>query len=170
MPIPHRLSGWFLVLLAPACVQAAPPTLNLKLPADAVPAQSPAAAPAPTAVPGQTATADATPNPSASAGTEAPRPLPPPYVADPDATGAQAGAPPACDDKTYGEPQVHGSIGMGIVAGSHLSGNYQSGTVQVTKALGTCDDPTGFVGLSISVGQGNFNHRHRGRRWGGWGR
>ena len=71
-----------------------------------------------------------------------------------------------CDDANYGKPQIHGDIGMGVVAGNHVSGNYQTGTFNVTKATGSCDHPTGSMGLSISVGRGNFDdHRRRGRNW-----
>jgi hypothetical protein len=142
---------------APAWAQSAPQSLNLKLPPGTVSAQS--ATPEPAKEPA-----------SASAAAPAlPAPMLP-IVYDDDDGDLQASGAKACDDKTYGQPQVHGSIGMGIVAGSHVSGNYQTGTVQVTKALGSCDDPTGYLGLSISVGQGNFNHRHRGARWGDQGR
>lgn len=67
-----------------------------------------------------------------------------------------------CDDSTYNKTQVHGSVGMGVVSGSHMSGNYQTGTVNLTKAFGDCDHPTGGVSISISGGQGNFDH-DRGR-------
>lgn len=66
-----------------------------------------------------------------------------------------------CDDSTYTQPQVHGSVGMGVMGGSHTSGNYQTGAVSVTRNLGSCDDPKGAVNFSIGVGQGNFH----GRRW-----
>ncbi|TAL74572.1 MAG: hypothetical protein EPN56_01535 [Rhodanobacter sp.] len=66
-----------------------------------------------------------------------------------------------CDDSTYDKPQVHGSVGMGAMGGSHMSGNYQTGTMSVGKNLGSCDDPKGSVNFSIGVGQGNFH----GRRW-----
>jgi hypothetical protein len=69
---------------------------------------------------------------------------------------------PACDEAAYAQPQVHGSVGMGVVAGNRVSGNYQTGSVQVTKNLGSCDHPTGGMSLSIDVGQGNFD---RSRRW-----
>lgn len=73
---------------------------------------------------------------------------------------------PACNNDKYSQPQVHGSLGVGVMAGNHVSGNYQTGNVSVTKALGTCDHPTGEVGLSISISQGNFNNRgYRGGRW-----
>lgn len=72
----------------------------------------------------------------------------------------------ACDDTNYAEPQIHGDIGMGVVAGNHVSGNYQTGTLNITKATGSCDHPTGDIGISISVGRGHFNGRdHRGRHW-----
>lgn len=64
-----------------------------------------------------------------------------------------------CNDAAYSKAQVHGSMGMGVVAGNHVSGNYQTGSVNVTKALGSCDHPSGAVSVSISVGQGNFNGR-----------
>lgn len=69
---------------------------------------------------------------------------------------------PACNDAAYAQPQVHGSVGMGVVAGSRINGNYQSSGVQVTKALGSCDHPTGEVSLSIDVGRANFG---RSRGW-----
>ena len=139
-------------VIAPAWAQSSTSTLNLKLPPGAVPAQS--------------ATVEPAKNP-APANAVAPASLGPmlPIVYDDGTGNSQASAAKACDEKTYGQPQVHGSIGMGIVAGSHVSGNYQTGSVQVTKALGSCDDPTGYLGLSISVGQGNFNHGRRGRGW-----
>lgn len=69
---------------------------------------------------------------------------------------------PACDDSTYNQAQTHGSLGMGVVGGNHVSGNYQTAAVGVTRNLGDCDHPTGTVGFSISVGQGNFHDGHRG--------
>lgn len=58
---------------------------------------------------------------------------------------------PPCDDSTYNQPQVHGSISTGIVSGSHIgTGTYSSGVVNVSKAFGSCEHPGG--GISISVG------------------
>jgi hypothetical protein len=37
---------------------------------------------------------------------------------------------------------VHGSAEVGVAGGNHVSGNYQSGVVHVTKAFGSCDAPT----------------------------
>lgn len=64
-----------------------------------------------------------------------------------------------CDDSTYTQPQVHGSVGMGVVGGNHVSGNYQAGTINISQALGSCDHPTGGVGISISVEKGDFHGR-----------
>lgn len=74
-------------------------------------------------------------------------------------TGVARDARPACDDSTYNQPQVHGSVGMGVVGGRHVSGNYQTGTVSVSKAFGSCDDPAGGINFSISGGTGNFHSR-----------
>jgi len=158
------------VLATSAWAQSAPQPLNLTLPRDSVSSQtgaaparsaeasSTAAVPAPAAG-GQPSSAnsappeshyDATANQIVDAADSANRPV---DVAD--------SGKPACDDATYRQPQVHGSVGMGVVAGNHISGNYQTGGVQVTKNLGSCDHPTGGLGLSINVGQGNFNG-HRG--------
>ena len=65
-----------------------------------------------------------------------------------------------CDDYDYAQPQVHGSVGMGVVSGSHIgTGTYTGGDVNVTKNLGTCDHPSGSVGVSIGVSRfGGFNH------------
>ncbi len=66
---------------------------------------------------------------------------------------------PVCDDSTYNQPQVHGGVGMGVVGGRHVSGNYQTGTVSVSRAFGSCDDPGGGVNITISGGTGNFHDR-----------
>jgi hypothetical protein len=66
---------------------------------------------------------------------------------------------PGGDDSTYNQAQVHGSVGMGVVAGNHASGNYQTGAVSVSKNLGDCDHPSGSVNFSIGVGQGHFHGR-----------
>lgn len=65
-----------------------------------------------------------------------------------------------CDDSTYNRPQVHGSASMGVMGGNHVSGSYQAATINVTRRLGDCGHPSGGVGLSISVGQGQFHGRH----------
>lgn len=82
-----------------------------------------------------------------------------------DAGDRVAAAPPACDDATYNQPQVHGSVGMGVVSGSHMgTGTWNSGAVSVTQNLGDCEHHTGSVGISIGVDHfdgGGF----RGRRF-----
>jgi len=65
-----------------------------------------------------------------------------------------------CDDATYNQPQVHGSASMGVMGGNHVSGSYQDGTINITKNLGDCEHPSGGIGVSISVGQGQFQGRH----------
>lgn len=67
-----------------------------------------------------------------------------------------------CDDATYNQPQMHGSASMGVMAGNHVSGNYQTGSVSVSKAFGSCDDPHGGISFSVSSGTGNFHGRGRG--------
>ena len=156
------------VLATSAWAQSAPQPLNLTLPRDSVSSQtdattaparsaeasSTAAVPAPAAG-GQPSSAnsappeshyDATANQIVDAADSANRPV----------DAADSGKP-ACDDATYTQPQVHGSVGMGVVAGNHVSGNYQTGAVQLSKRLGSCDHPTGGMSLSIDVGQGHFN-------------
>lgn len=73
--------------------------------------------------------------------------------------GNDEAAVPACDDSTYNKAQVHGSVGMGVVSGSHIgTGSYQSGAVSVVQNTGSCDHPTGSVGFSIGVSRlGGFN-------------
>ncbi|TPG05463.1 hypothetical protein EAH88_16050 [Rhodanobacter glycinis] len=70
-----------------------------------------------------------------------------------------AAATADCDDYSYNQPQVHGSVGMGVVSGNHVGGSYQTGTVNLTKAFGSCDHPTGGVSISIGGGTGNFHGR-----------
>ena len=75
-------------------------------------------------------------------------------------TGETAGTRAAdCDDSTYDKAQMHGSVGMGVMGGNHMSGNYQTGEVNVTKAFGSCDDPKGGISISIGTSQGHF-HGH----------
>lgn len=151
-------------LVASAWAQTTPSPLNLSLPPNAATAATPARAKdtSKTALAAVTTTAASTPalqNPPRS-GTG--------YDANANAIvdAADSRASAGCDDAGYSRPQVHGSIGMGVVAGNHVNGNYQTGSVRVTKALGSCDHPTGMVGLSINVGQGRFNGRNYGpRHW-----
>jgi hypothetical protein len=146
-PINTLLCAAGLLAAASVCAQA-PPPLNLKLPAEGTPATT-----------GSTAAPPAATMPSTTT---------PPGVYYGDTSGrmgnnvADAPAAPACDDSTYNQPQVHGSVGMGVMSGSRVgTGNYQSGTVNVSKRYGSCDQPSGGVSMSISVGQGHFSPRGR---------
>lgn len=65
------------------------------------------------------------------------------------ATTQRTAAP--CDEDRYGQTQVHGSVGAGVVAGGHVSGQSQSATVHLSKAFGSCDHPSGGVSISIGV-------------------
>lgn len=70
---------------------------------------------------------------------------------------------PDCDDSTYNQPQVHGSVSTGIVSGSHMgTGSWGAGQVNVSKAFGSCDDPGGGISISVGGGSGSF-HGRRGR-------
>lgn len=154
-------------LAAPAWAQSAPQALNLNLPPNSVTAANPTVTPAKSiskhAIADMTTTAATTippaPPNSAQPGMH--------YDANANAMVDDADSRnPGCNDAAYGKPQVNGSIGMGVVAGDHVSGNYQTGSVNVTKALGSCDHPTGGVSVSINVGQGNFNGgNYRQRHW-----
>jgi hypothetical protein len=128
------------LLVATASAQTAKP-LNLKLPPSDIPAAS-----------------ASTPKPSTAATT-----APGVYYGDTsgrmgnDDTATSATAD--CDDYSYNQPQVHGSVGMGVVGGNHGSGSYQGGTVNLSKAFGSCDHPTGGVSISVGGGSGNFHGR-----------
>ena len=129
----------------------APPPLNLKLPqVNRMPSDLPAAS-------GSAA------GPASSASTSKPGSAPGAYYGDTSGrmgdTGARRARAQTCDDSTYNQPQVHGSVGMGVMAGNRMSGNYQTGAVSVSKNLGDCDHPKGGVSFSIGVSQGNFHGR-----------
>lgn len=71
-----------------------------------------------------------------------------------------AGAVHACDDSTFNQPQVHGSVSTGIASGSRMgTSTWNAGDVSISKNLGSCDDPSGNVNLSISVGTGTTHFR-----------
>ena len=145
--------------------------LNLKLPTN-LPASSASTAAtgtatAPTdaskAVAGNTTTAPA--NAAAQAGAKTGT-----YAKDPpgtyygDTTGAlgdtqaAASAQPAatCDDATYNQPQVHGALTTGVVAGNHFSGSYGGAGVTVSQAFGSCEHPSGGMSISVSGTKGHF--------------
>lgn len=148
------------LLVSSAWAQSASPPLNLKLPAGAITPSSD--------LPASSASAGSDSSAPASAGTSV-KPAPGVYYGD---TSGRMGNverdtanTQACDDSTYNQPQVHGSVGMGVVGGSHMSGTYQTGAVNITKRLGDCDHPTGAISFSIDVGNGNFHGRGHDRGW-----
>ncbi|MEO9077672.1 MAG: hypothetical protein ABI268_00035 [Rhodanobacter sp.] len=148
MNMPRFLPALLAILLtAPAWAQSASKPLNLKLPPSSLPASS-SSSPA-----NSNSTAAATPGNNT------------PGVYYGDTSGRMGNTEvaiddrPACDDSTYNKPQVHGSVGMGVVGGNHISGNYQTGTVNVSKAFGSCDDPAGGISISVGTGTGNFHSR-----------
>jgi len=143
------------MLAASTCAQSAP--LDLKSSIADAPAENASVATTPAAE-------DAV---AADAATPATRdPVPSAFVyADANPRNRAPAAPP-CDDATYNDPQVHGSVAAGIVGGNHVSGNYQDAVVSVSKTLGSCDNPSGDVNVSIGVSKGNYNDSRHGRRRG----
>ncbi len=65
----------------------------------------------------------------------------------------------ACDDSTYNKAQLHGSVGMGVVAGNHFGGSYQGGQASLSKRFGSCDEPSGGISISVGGSSGRF-HDH----------
>ena len=148
-----------LSLLATAAVAQEKP-LNLKLPADYVPAPASTAA-APAAATGTTSPAPVTKSGESVAITPS-RPKDPPGTYYGDTSGRMTGVEveddgPRCDDATYNKPQVHGSVTTGVVSASHGgSGSYQAGTVSLSQAFGSCEHPTGGVSISVGGGTSHF--------------
>lgn len=155
-----------------AMAQSASPPLNLKLPpgtASSVPAAastiSSAAAPVTArSLPALPPGANEFPPPARSSGAAMTHdsdasPAPGIYYGDHSNTTAAGYAEQTasrCDDYSYNKPQIHGSVGTGIVTGSHIgTGNYSGGVATLSKAFGSCDDPEG--GMSISIG-GTTSH------------
>ncbi|ULU27552.1 hypothetical protein [Dyella terrae] len=154
------------LLAATAWAQNSETPLNLKLPAN-LPASSASAAASNTAAPTDASKAvsgNANATAQANAQTGA-------YTKDPpgtyygDTSGAlgdtQAAAGPApgtvpCDDATYNQPQVHGAVTTGVVAGNHMSGSYGGAGVTVSQAFGSCEHPSGGMSISVSGSQGHF--------------
>lgn len=153
----------FLALVATSLVATAAAAqdkpLNLKLPADYVPAPASTAA-APAGSPSQAAPI-ATKSGESVAITPS-RPKDPPGTYYGDTSGRMQGVEvaddgPRCDDATYNKPQVHGSLTTGVVSASHGgSGSYQGGAVSLSQAFGSCEHPTGGVSISVGGTQGHF--------------
>jgi hypothetical protein len=148
------------LLTAPVWAQDSGQSLNLKLPANVPAASASSAAPATT----DTKPASTQPKPGATASTApANGSKDPPGTFYGDTSGALGDTQAApsqpvvtCDDATYNQPQVHGSVTTGVVSGNHFSGGYTGGGVTISQAFGSCEHPSG--GMSISVGgtQGHF--------------
>jgi len=146
--------------------QDASKPLNLRLPADYVPAPASSTAAAPASASSVAGTA---PKNGDSVAVTPSRPKDPPGAYYGDTSGRMANTEadsgvPRCDDATYNKPQVHGSLSTGVVSASHGgSGSYQAGVVSLSQAFGDCEHPTG--GVSISVGGGNNNFGGGRGRW-----
>ena len=113
--------------------QSSPQPLNLKLPSESA-AVAAAGEPSESSTAGLAAAPDASTQPS-------PNPMPSAmYYDDANPRNRVAGAP-ACDDSTYNELQVHGSVGAGVVGGNHISGNYQDAVINVSKHTPVHGDP-----------------------------
>lgn len=147
-----------LCVVTAAYAQSTQP-LNLRLPRD-VPAASSSSGQAP-----DSQVADAAPARATSTARPAapPPPHPAPGVYYGDTSGRtsadyEAAAAQNCDDATYNQPQVHGSVGMGVQTGSRWnSGTYSMGAVNLSQRFGSCSHPTG--GIGISIGTSRFNGR-----------
>ena len=104
-------------LAASAWAQSTPPALNLNLPPSRATAASPS--PAPAKDTNKVAIAVVTTTAATTAALQNPPPAGAHYDANANAIvdAADSRALAACDNAAYGQPQVHGSIGMGVVAG-----------------------------------------------------
>jgi hypothetical protein len=91
-----------------------------------------------------------------------PYPLPSAFYYDDPNPRNHTAAAPSCDDASYNQPQVHGSVGVGVLGGNGVSGNYQTAVVNATKTLGSCGNPTGTVGVSVGVSKDTYKGS---RRW-----
>ncbi|CAM5576300.1 hypothetical protein [Rhodanobacter lindaniclasticus] len=168
MNVPRILPALLATLLAaPAWAQSTAQPLNLKLPPGELPAaSSTTAAPARDAADAAAPTIASPTTGAATAGSTATNPqrdAPGVYYGDTSGsmgrTEVVRDTRPDCDDSTYNQPQVHGSVGMGVAGGSRFSGNYQTGTVNITRAFGSCDDPGGGISISVGAGSGHFHGR-----------
>jgi hypothetical protein len=133
-----------------ASAQTGKPPLNLQLP----PSDLPATASTTASHPASHVTADRYGNPVSPPGV---------YYGDTSGRPAAADARVAaqrCDDASYNQLQTHGSASVGVMGGNHVSGNYQAATINMTKNLGDCENPSGAVGFSIHVSQSRFDGRH----------
>ena len=133
---------------APVWAQSSSSSLNLQLPASTTSPQTYIVSqPSPAPGPSVTTAASTTAN------------LPAPYTTT--YGDRRDAAENGCDDETYGKPQVHGSVGMGVAASKRASANYETTELNVSKPLGSCDDPKGNVSASIRVTKSDVNFGRR---------
>lgn len=162
-----------LAFITTAAAQSASKPLNLKLsPADLPASSSSAGGVAPTSItpiepsakPARAATGQSA---VASAGTAAVNNAPGVYYGD---TSGRLGNTAdttdnrrECDDSSYNQAQVHGSVTTGVFSGSRVgTGTYGGGEVNVSKAFGSCDDPHGGISISVGTNQTDFHGRRHG--------
>ncbi|HTD29879.1 MAG TPA: hypothetical protein VK660_10875 [Xanthomonadaceae bacterium] len=72
--------------------------------------------------------------------------------------GVAAANPDDATDTCDNKAQVHGDVETGVVAGNHISGNYQAGTVNITKPLGDCTHPSGGLSITVSASKSRFGY------------
>ena len=155
------------LLASSVWAQSTNPPLNLKLPGNMPASSSTAAAPTSRSTaanaPAPTSVHPATVASNGHTATNTPPPIsttPGVYYGDTSGRLGDNGTADAqtCDDSKYNDAQVHGSISTGVVSGSHMgTGSYSGGEVNVTKAFGDCDHPTGAISISIGGTTNNFN-------------
>jgi hypothetical protein len=164
---PLFLASAISLLASSAWAQSSTQPLNLKLPANLPASSSTAATPASSSsASSKSASTAATAGRNGSANNAAAANNPPisttPGVYYGDTSGRLGDNDTAdsqrCDDSKYDKAQVHGAVSTGITSGSHMgTSTYEGGTINVTKAFGDCDHPSGGVSFSISVDQSHFS-------------
>ena len=174
---PLLLASAISVLASSAWAQSTNQPLNLKLPSNLPAGSSTAAAPASSATtantpattsvhPGTVVSNGRTANTSTATNTPPISTTPGVYYGDTSGRLGDDGTADAqtCDDSKFNNAQVHGAVSTGVATGSHMgTSTYQGATVNVTKAFGDCDHPSGGVSFSISVNQNQFSGgRYRG--------
>ncbi|MGH8152222.1 MAG: hypothetical protein ACREPF_05740, partial [Rhodanobacteraceae bacterium] len=67
---------------------------------------------------------------------------------------------PACNDATYNQTQMHGSVSMGVASGGRWGGgSWGGGTVTLSQAFGSCEHPTGGISITVGGVNGSFHGR-----------
>jgi hypothetical protein len=168
---PLFLASALSLLAGSVYAQSASKPLNLKLPSDLPAASSTAAEPASSSTAANApASSSIRPPASKTANIQPISTTPGVYYGD---TSGHLGNTDVadsqtCDDSKYNKAQVHGDLSTGIASGSRMgTSTYEGGTVNVTKAFGDCDHPSGGVSFSISVNQSQFSGGRYGR-YGGY--